>query len=83
MTEVANASGAKCFCGKRKRVVLSLESNPAILDHLKARATQESLADAYGIGRLTVGDIKKNEEKIRSFTLTKESMVISKNGRKV
>ena len=66
--EMANASSAKSSCGKRKRVVLSLESKLAILDRLNAGATQEYLAeylaDAYGIRHSTVGDIKKNEEKI-------------------
>ena len=71
---------SKSCCGKRKRVVLLLESKIAVLDCLKAGVMQEKLADEYRIGRSTVGDIKKNEDKIRSFASTMESMVISKKG---
>ena len=51
--EMANSSSAKSCCGKRKRVVLLLESKIAILDCLKAGVMQEKLADEYRIGRLT------------------------------
>ena len=43
---------------KRKRLVLPLESKIAILERLKAGATQAQLAEEYGIGSSTVGDIK-------------------------
>ena len=39
---------------KRKHVVLLLESKIAILDRLKAGATQAQLAEEYGIGSSTV-----------------------------
>ena len=45
--------------------------------------TQENLADECGIRCLTVGDIKKNEDKIRLFAPTMESVVISKKRQKV
>jgi len=48
---------------KRKRVVLSLEDKLGILDRLKAGASHTKLAEEYGIGKATVGDLKKNEEK--------------------
>ena len=38
-----------------------------MLARLKAGLMQEKLTDEYMIGYLTVGDIKKNEDKIRSF----------------
>ena len=50
---------------------------------LKAGATQEDLADEYRIECSTVGDTKKNEDEIRLFALTMESMAISKKGQKV
>ena len=81
--EMVSGSCAKSSCGKRKRAVLSLECKLTILDRLKAGATQEKLSHEYGIGRSTVGYIKKNEDKIRSFASTMESMAISKKGRKV
>ena len=57
--EMATSSSAKSSCGKRKYVVISLESIIVILERLKAGAMQQELADEYGIGRATVGDIKK------------------------
>lgn len=80
---MASSSSSASISKKRKRVVLPLEIKIAILDRLKAGATQAKLADEYGIGRLTVGDIKKSEDKIRSFASTMESMAMSKKGRKV
>ena len=62
---------------KRKHVVLT------ILDCLKGGATQAKLADEYGIGTSTVGEIKKDEAKIRSFASTMDGMAMSKKGRKV
>lgn len=41
------------------------------------------LAEGYGIRSSTVGDIKKNEAKIRSFASTMDSIDMSKKGRKV
>ena len=49
----------------------------------EAGVMQKKLADEYRIGRSTVGDIKKNEDKIKSFALTMESMAISKKGWKI
>lgn len=80
---MASSSSSASISKKRKRVVLPLEIKIAILDRLNAGATQAKLADEYGIGRSTVGDIKKSEDKIRSFASTMESMAMSKKGRKV
>ena len=60
---------------KRKCVVPSLEDKLAVLDRLKAGTSHTKLAEEYGIGRMTVGDLKKNEKKIPSFTSTMDSMV--------
>ena len=49
---------------KRKHVVLTIDSKLAILDRLKEGVIHAKLADEYGIG---IGDIKKDEAKIRSF----------------
>ena len=68
---------------KRKHVVLPVESKIGILDRLKAGAIQTQLAEVYGIGRSTVGDIRKNEAKIRSFASTMDSMAMNKKVRKV
>ena len=72
--EMANFSSAKSYCGKTKHVVLSIGSKLAILDLLKAGMTHKNIANEYRIGRSTVVDIKKNEEKIQLFPSTMESM---------
>ena len=43
---------------KRRRVVLPIESKIAILDRLKGGASHVKIADEFGIGTSTVGDIK-------------------------
>ena len=44
--------------------------------------TQVQLVEEYRIGSLTVGNIKKNEAKIRLFVPTMDSMDMSKKGHK-
>ena len=52
---MASSSGS---ARKSKRLVLPLESKIAILERLKAGATQAQLAEEYGIRSSTAGDIK-------------------------
>ena len=68
---------------KRKRVVLLIDSKIAVLDRLKGGASHKRLADDFGIGTSTIGDIKRDEAKIRAFASTMDSMAVSKKGRKV
>ena len=72
-----------CPSKKRRRVVLTLEKKLIILEHLKKGTTQEELASEYGVGRTTIGDIKKSEEKLKSFSLTMESLAMNSKGRKI
>ena len=53
--------------GKRKRVVLTLDQKLEILKLLKKSVSYSIICDKFGIGRSTVGDIKKNREKILQF----------------
>jgi len=62
---------------KRKHTCVSVETKLVILDRLKKGESQVNLASEYGIGKSTVGDFKKNEEKIREFALTMESLDVS------
>ena len=48
--KMVNSSHAKNSCGKRKCVVLSLQSKIVILDDLKAGVTQESWQVSIGSG---------------------------------
>ena len=77
---MASSSGS---ARKRTHLVLPLESKIAILEQLKAGATQAQLAEENRIGSSTVGNIKKNEAKLRSFTSTMDNTAMNKKGRRV
>ena len=74
--EMANDSSA---CGKRKRVVLSLESKIAILDRLKPGATQDclqvSMRNDRGQDSIFRIDYEKHSYKQMTINLTKLCMV--------
>ena len=61
----------------QKHTCVSLEAKLEIINHLKKGESQSSLASEYSIGKSTVGDFKKNEEKIREFATTMESLDVS------
>ena len=69
--------------GKRKRVVLSLENKIVILDRLAKGERATKLATEFGIGNATIIDLKKNEDKIRSFMSSMESLSVSSKQRKI
>ena len=52
---------------KRKRIVLSISDKLEIVDLLDKSVSYTVICEKYGVGRSTVGDIKKNREKIISF----------------
>ena len=68
---------ASCPSQKRRRVVLTLEQRLIILERLKKGTTQEELAGEYGVGRSTIGDIKKSEEKLKSFSSKMQSLAMN------
>ena len=55
----------------------------AILDKLRTGQTRSSIVKEYGVGCATVTSPKNNEEKLRSFASTMDSMEVSKKGLKV
>ena len=75
---MASSSCSASCSRKRKRTVVSLETKLAILDRLKKGEIQAQLASEYSVGKSTVSDIKKNEEKIRNFATTMDSLAMSK-----
>ena len=79
---MASSSSSSSSC-KRRRVVLTLEQKLAILDRLKKGESQEKLASEYGAGRSMISDIKKSEEKLKSYASTMESLSMSLTTRKV
>ena len=52
---------------KRKRVVLSIRDKLEIIALLDQSISYTVICERFGIGKSTVGDIKKNKEKIISF----------------
>ncbi len=62
---------------KRKRTVLTIEKKVEILDKLKKNSCS-SLAKEYGIRISTVCELKKNEEKIRSFFVSMDNQTVAK-----
>ncbi len=62
---------------KRKRTILTIEKKVQILDKLKKNSCS-SLAKEYGIGISIVCELKKNEEKIRSFFVSMDSQTVAK-----
>jgi len=68
---------------KRKRIVLSIEKKLEILDRLSKGETQVKLAQEYGIGKTTVFDLKQNENRIKMYASTMDSLSFCKKGRKI
>ena len=50
---------------KQKRVTLSIEQKFTILKKITGGASLSNMAKEYGIGKSTVSDIKKNEDKLK------------------
>ena len=82
MATTAATSTAHCS-RERKRVVLTFEKKLSILDRLKSGEMQGKLATKYGIGCSTIDDIKKTQDKLKSFASTMENFAMSSKGRKV
>ena len=66
---------------KRKRVVLSIEDKIDILKLLDKSVSYSVVCEKYGIGRSTVGDIKKNRLKIMNFKAEMVDMGMSKKAK--
>ena len=58
-------------------MVLTLEKKLSILDRLKSGETPGKLATEYGVGRSTIGDINKTQDKLKSFASTMENFAMS------
>ena len=63
-------------------MVLSIDSKLAILKKLVEGVPQIRLAEEYGVGRSTITDLKRNEQKLQQFASTIENQGIS-TGRKI
>jgi len=68
---------------KRKHVTLSIEQKLTILEKIAGGASLTTIAKDYGIGKSTVSDIKKNEDKLKSFAVGMETFSIDSKSRKI
>ena len=66
---VASSSGVQ----KRKRKVLSIDTKLAILESLSKGVSQAKLAEQYGVGKSTISDIKRSEQKVKEYASTLDS----------
>ena len=68
---------------KRKHVTLSIEQKLTILKKVAGGASLTTIAKEYDIGKSTVSDIKKNEEKLKKFAAGMESFSVDSKSRKI
>ena len=59
---------ATASASKRKRVVLTIKEKVNIIQLLEKGTSYTVISEKYGIGRSTVGDIRKNKDKILKFS---------------
>ena len=64
---------AMATCGKRKRKVLSIEQKLDICRRLRSGASITALSKEMDIGKSTICDIKRSEEKLTSFAAKMDS----------
>ncbi len=63
---------------KRKKIVLSIEDKLDILKLIECETSYTVISEKYGIGRSTVGDIKKQKSKLESFKRRLQDMGMKK-----
>ena len=65
--ECHTTTDASCTLrAKRKRKVLTIEDKISIIKQLEI-SSNKVIAEKYGVGKSTISDIKKNQEKILTF----------------
>lgn len=64
---------------KRKRTVLTIEKKLEIVKKLKAGASIRATAEEYGLGKSTVGDLKRDGDKLEKFASTFDEGVSASN----
>ena len=64
---------------KRKRTVLSVEDKLNVCDMMRKKIFKTEIMLKYNIGKSTVNDICKSEERLKNFKMTKSELGISKS----
>ena len=68
-----HSSSAMATCSKRKRKVLSIEQKLEICRRLRSGASVTALSKEMDVGKSSICDIKRNEEKLTSFIAKMDS----------
>lgn len=58
---------------KRKKVVVSIETKIAAIKRLDAGESMQKIADELGVGRVTVGDWKRNRKALEKWSFDRHS----------
>ena len=66
---------------KWKRVVLSIPDKLKVIEMLDKSTSYTVITEKFGTGRSTVGDIKKNREKILKFSKEMKDMGMSRSAK--
>ena len=66
---------------KRKRTVLSVEDKLNVCDIVRKKIRKTEVMLKYNIGKSTVNDICKSEERLKNFKMTKSELGISKSAK--
>ena len=75
----SSSSTVSLSCGiqKRQMKVLSIDTKLAILEFLSKGVSQAKLAEQYGVGKSTISDIKRSEQKVNEYASTLDSQGVS------
>ena len=67
---------------KRKRVVLSIEDKLTVCDLVRKKVSHSEINNRFNIGKSTINDIVRGEEKLNKFKQSKCELGISKSVKK-
>ena len=67
---------------KRKRVVLSIEDKLTVCDLVRKKVSYSEINNRFNIGKPTISDIVRGEEKLKKFKQSKCELGISKSVKK-
>ena len=67
---------------KRKRVVLSIEDKLTVCDLVRKKVSYSEINNRFNIGKSTISDIVRGEEKLKKFKQSKCELGISKSVKK-
>ena len=79
---VGNQLLSMASSSKRKRVVLSIEDKSTVCDLVRKKVSYSEINNRLNIGKPTISDIVRGEEKLKKFKQSKCELGISKSVKK-